>query len=541
MSLVNIASDCSDVFPLSELGFSSKFSQWREGQFEILMNALDCTTRFDGHDPGPGFGKTASYVGYAKLTGQRALILTNFKGLQEQLTRDWPDIIDIRGKANYWCDGQRMNCEHASPRCEARNSLLGNALCTHKAALVAAQQAQIVVTNYSCWLHAMKTQGFGKFDILIMDEADQALGVLEDFLAFTLNAQEVLRDLRFVTPPHWNDDLAKWVSWAAAVLPKLKELYKDADNIAKRVGDHESLQQAAYLRELTSKITSLSAIIPDDWVCEPQRDGLRFDPIWPGKFAEAHLFRGIPRVSLFSGTLNRKTFELLNVPPEDYTFFEYESPFHPALSPLTLIPVGNMSHKSMQKEPGLMAEVIHTFDRMMDARLNRKALLHTISFKHLEQFMNISRHSRNVISNDVKYSGGSRRTADVVETFKAASPPCILASPSLGIGWDFPDDKCRFQALLKVPWPDTQSAVAKKRRELDPEYFDQIAANNIQQACGRIIRSNRDWGETVCFDTRLSWFLAAKKHLFTKSFRGRPGAYRYRVMNRGVLPKPMNY
>ena len=61
------------------------------------------------------------------------------------------------------------------------------------------------------------------------------------------------------------------------------------------------------------------------------------------------------------------------------------------------------------------------FDKIVDARMDRKGILHTISFTHLNDVIERSRHANLFVSNDIKYSGGVRKTTDVIETFKASS------------------------------------------------------------------------------------------------------------------------
>jgi Rad3-related DNA helicase len=423
-------------FSPADLGFdTSKFVSWRDGQFQVVLDAVDCQTRFSGHCAPCGTGKTGAYVGFARATGSRTLILTSFKGLQEQVTGDFRFVTDLRGKANYWCHYKNTNCDLASACCDARSSVFGGSLCPHKIAVGAAQSAEIVVTNYSCWLHQFYGQGLGNFDAIVLDEADQAEASLSEFLSFTLDAREALGDLKFKQAPHWADSLNQWSEWAAVIRSDVAKMSETAEQNARTLGDKQSLERHLHVRSLARKIALLSRVNSNEWVAEQTRDGIRFDPIWPGSFAEQYLFRGISRILLFSGTLNKKTFDLLGVKSEDYTFYDYPSPFHPARNPLILCPVGDFRYPVKEE---LIDEAVSLFDCLADQRMNVKGILHTVSFRHLEQFIERSKHRNLFLANDVKYLGGTRRTSDVVETFKMSSPPAILASPSITAGWDFP-------------------------------------------------------------------------------------------------------
>lgn len=520
-----------------ELGIDPvRFPSWRSGQYNIFMDTMDCQTRFSGHCAPCGFGKSLCMICYALATGSRTLILTPYKGLQDQMHDDFPGIAtDLKGKANYYCSTMRTNCEMGSPRCDVRNSIMG-IFCDHKSATAQAATANIVVTNYSCWFHQLYGAGIGDFDTIIMDEADVCEGALNDFLSFTLSSKEALGDLGRNRAPHWNDPLRSWVEWSKEAVKPMRSLVAQAEKDAKESDDKRVLERFFHLRNLFKKLSSLVEMDIDGWVAEPTKDGIRFDPIRPGKFAEKYVFRGAKRVILFSGTLNHKAFEILDIKKDQYTFYDYDSPFHPARNPLILAPIGNFKYPI---RPELMMQAIDFFDNLVDQRKDRKGILHTISFSHLEQFIERSRHVNLFISNDVKYAGGMRRTESVVDDFKAATPPAVLASPSIRAGWDFPDDFCRYQFILKVPFPDTQSAVAKARKKLDPEYHDNLAMTSLIQMCSRACRSVFDFNQNVCVDQRLGWFLANKRHLAAKWFLGARGSGRYRRLNEGVIPEPI--
>jgi Ackermannviridae DNA helicase len=171
--------------------------------------------------------------------------------------------------------------------------------------------------------------------------------------------------------------------------------------------------------------------------------------------------------------------------------------------------------------------------------MDRKGILHTVSFAHLNQMIERTRHAPLFLSNDVKYAGGMRKTADVVETFREATPPAVLASPSITAGWDFKDEFCRYQFILKVPFPDTQSLVDKARKKLDPEYHDNKAMTSLVQIVSRSCRSDMDFCENVIPDTRVGWFLHRKKHLAPSWFLGARGSGRFRRLNEGVVPEPI--
>ena len=300
------------AFELEKLGFEDFYGFELDVDGRYLLGDFTVT-----HNS----GKTLAMVANARAAGGRTLILTPFKGLQTQITSEFDFVTDLRGKSNYACRLLGTNCEIGAPRCGMRKSTMGTGLCDHKAATDRASKAEIVVMNYSCWFHQMNAQGIGKFDTIICDEADAADGALSEHLAFTLTSKEVLGELHMSRSPHWDESLHIWIDWGKSVLGKLTILADEAEEDAKKIDDPYILERFFHLRNLHRKISTLASMFGDDWIAETVRDGIRFDPIWPGRFAEKYLFRGIPRVLLFSGTLNEKTFGLLGVRKTDRTFY----------------------------------------------------------------------------------------------------------------------------------------------------------------------------------------------------------------------------
>jgi Rad3-related DNA helicase len=122
--------------------------------------------------------------------------------------------------------------------------------------------------------------------------------------------------------------------------------------------------------------------------------------------------------------------------------------------------------------------------------------------------------------------------AGAVNHFKKADPPAILVSPSVTTGVDFPDSDCRYQIIAKIPFPDGRDPLVKARTDADPEYGLYLAMQSVIQACGRGVRSEKDFCETLIVDDMWSWFYSRNQHLA-------PGWFREAVRRSVVIPVPM--
>jgi Rad3-related DNA helicase len=83
----------------------------------------------------------------------------------------------------------------------------------------------------------------------------------------------------------------------------------------------------------------------------------------------------------------------------------------------------------------------------------------------------------------------------------------VLVSPSYQIGWDFPRTDCEYQILIKVPFPNTQSAVIEARCQ-DTDYRLNYAMQLIVQMRGRGLRDACDRCEFFILDDKVGYLFA---------------------------------
>jgi ATP-dependent DNA helicase DinG len=141
-------------------------------------------------------------------------------------------------------------------------------------------------------------------------------------------------------------------------------------------------------------------------------------------------------------------------------------------------------------------------DQIIGPRRDRKGLIHSTSFaRGLELYDSSKFRDLMVLHRE------GEKIADVVEEFRARKDAAVLVSPSITTGFDFKDDEARYQIMLKVPFPPCITPVMKARQKQDPTYPMFMAATELVQAAGRIVRSEQDWGESFILDAHLGWFM----------------------------------
>lgn len=483
------------------LGLPKKFTGWRKGQSDACKEALKPTPRFLLLTAPTGFGKSLSYVAAAKLLPGRTAILTSTKGLQGQLLADFPDLIDIRGRNNYVC---RLNTKRT---CEEGLCLFGvhcpmrEGGCLYFDQLAKARKAKIVVTNYSYWMsqHEYST-GLGDFDLLVLDEAHSAPDHLLAHIGVHLSPkEEVLLKLR---PPF--PEIEGWRNWAG-------EVFGATTLLAGEAKKNHNERKYIRLRNILRKLDRLRSMT-DDWVWEEVfysqsevSPGIDFSPIQPAPYAESSLFLGIPKVVLTSATVVPKTAELLGI--SGYKHVEYPHSFPMENRPVIHIPTVKMNYKNTHLDE---FQWLRKVDQIINRRLTA-GIIHTVSYAR-----------RNLVLKHSKFHGrmmthGRRDTEDMVGEFKNALN-AILVSPSMATGWDFPGDECRWQIIVKLPYPTTKGVIAEARIAADPDYPAYVAAQQLIQAAGRGVRSKDDWCETFILDNNIEWFMKRYKDFLTDWF-----------------------
>lgn len=509
-----------------DLGLPARFKSWRPGQLDAVMDAAADDKRFVALAMPTGSGKSAVYMAIAHLMGRTA-ILTSTKGLQDQLMREFKreGLAEVRGQNNYTC---RLEAEAPRPRtvtvdegpchfgvsCEYRTGG-----CTYYDAvrIASMRKTEVVVTNYSFWMNIHQYgEGLGQFDALVLDEAHAAPDELSDFLGveFTQDDfEEIGMDLPPASPAEWPVWAARWHLQLTMRLDAMKKL------IANSGYDAYTLRMLKKTQVLATKMARVSFMqegtavseTVEVWGGRRKHRHVKFGVVTPAAFAEQHLFKKIPKVIFTSATIRPKTLELLGVAPEDHTFREYESPFPRERSPIIYIPTVRVDHKSSDDD---LRVWIDRIDQIIDRRMDRKGLIHTVSYKRKDLLMLNSRHKRLLVDHS------RREAASVLAAFRHRKPPAVLVSPAMTTGVDLPYEDCEYIIIAKVPFIDTRSALMQARCAQDKTLSNYLTAVELVQAAGRGMRAVDDWCEVFIIDDHISWFYPRNRKFFPMFFRG---------------------
>ena len=521
-----------DMFKPTSCGMPSKFVDWRPMQSSALFALLDPDgKRFKAQAHPTGAGKSVIYMAAAKSSRGRALILTSTKALQDQLMRDFESIglVEIRGQTNYACKlAPSLPCSegkcHYGKECRYKTGG-----CPYYDQLRKASNASMVVTNYSYWMtmvkaSAMTENPLGEFGTMILDEAHDAPTHLMDFLTIGVDGK-MFRDIIHENIPDHGQNLDRWKKWANVCHSAVTRMLGGAVKNYSGVGVAD-LRTMSRLRELSRAFDELFTQTDRDWYFCLDAYGLRAGAIRPSfDKAEKHLFNGIQNVILMSATIRPRTMEMLGILSEHYLFDDFPSMFPRERCPIHWIKTLRMNKNTSERD--MLSTWIPHIDMIIGRRLDRKGVVHTHSYERMYLFTKNSKHR------DIMYSNNKWNTQTIVEEFRKAEPPAVIASPTLSTGWDFPMKDCEFQVIGKLPFPNISDGLLAHRVKESPGLIDYMTMQTLVQTTGRGMRSAEDQCETFIVDDSIQWYMDRNRGLaplwFLESFDG---------VGKRVIPAP---
>lgn len=522
------ASASTDVyFPEpSSLGLPAKFASWRPSQLTAFEFWMGFPSRFLGFIMPVGSGKSGVYVGWRMFGQQRMVILCSTKALQNQLLEDFAGcgMVDVRGRSNFDClEYQGSTCEDAAGFCGHHRT----PTCPYWHQYQTARNSKLVVTNYAYWMSVSAySEGLGDVDILVMDEAQDAADTLCSTVGFHLTRTDIRRVIDEPLPTDVSD-INEWHEWACKILPDLNAQIVALDGEMKTQPTVTLSRQLRNARRLATGLTRFTQR-SSPWVVEVVKTGdggFRFDPVWPDQYAESFLFRRIDQIALFSSTITEATFDNLGIASSDRTLLDIPSDFPVVNSPVIINPKVRVNYRMTEEAIRTWVSIM---DDIIERRLDRKGIIHTISYDRAQNIVSRSRFGARMIS----HRPGSDNLHRAIEEFRGSGPGVVLVSPVVTTGYDFPYQDCEYQIIAKLPYPTTNSRLMEERTgknypRYSPEavrgeiYLNSLISSTLEQMVGRGCRADDDKCETFIVDNMMKFFLTRYRHLFHRWFRDR--------------------
>lgn len=470
---------------------------------------------------------------FAHMAEHQVHLITSMKMLQNAYLGDDPDIKLVKGKASYECGRgakrekvfrqmeaaiKRLNVTFS---CDDADQIFGHLCdpCPYRQARDAALWAPVALHNFDSFLHqATLGQVFGPRRLLAFDEAHNCEEKLRSFMTMSFGkvlfeslglVWEEPVDLKDMPMVHeWGQRCLNQISAKTAALNR--EVTE-----ARTEGNPEAIVHAAQAGRVLRRVsmlqdrlgrfcTSMSLPRPMTWVAYyNDAHEVTLEPVEAGRFVPSALMRfGRQRLHLsatflngggaYSRSINLRLAKHITVP----------STFAPERRQIVVRSAGKLSQKNWdQKFPEVVARVKEVLKENPGVR----GVLHCTSYDMAKSIHDAVKSSRLVFY--------EREQRDVViGDFLAGieARDAVLVAVALNEGYDFKDDICRFQIIVRVPYLVPTDCV-NARRALDPRFYGWRTALALVQVYGRGMRSAEDWCRTYILDERFEDFVQRER------------------------------
>jgi Rad3-related DNA helicase len=208
------------------------------------------------------------------------------------------------------------------------------------------------------------------------------------------------------------------------------------------------------------------------------------------------------KVLLMSGTIYNKDLfcRNLGISPEEAHFIRIGSSFPKENRPIYLKPKYqvNTSHALWNEN---FAELIDVIKSILMIFKDAKGLIHAPSYVTSEQIKNALNDPR-----VVNHTASDFLTK--LDGFFKEKEPKVFISPVCQQGVDFKADRARFQIVVRVPYPSTNSKFYEDKVKNDFPWYNYQALVTFGQELGRVNRADDDYGATFLVDERFNKFIS---------------------------------
>jgi ATP-dependent DNA helicase DinG len=491
---------------LERLLDSFPFRKMRNGQreaLETIASAYDSGTRFVIIEAPPGSGKS----GIAKAVTQAfgGYILTPQKMLTRQYIDSFPDIAELKRRANYECGSHGTDCDTGAQLRVSDGACDG---CPYRTAKEIFCDARSSTANFAYFL--TEKQFVGDIEprpVLVLDEAHNTEAEILKLIQFDVSPTKALNlGVRFENVLS-GDETQDWVR--ETLLSSAEADYETArDDLKLYPKDKKVLRRAKAADEFWRRVQFFARQRDiADWLLWSDVEGFHARPLSATKYAEAKLFSAAEKmVVILSATiLDFKSFRRGLGISESYIELRLPCEFDISNRQILFIPIGSLSKKNKEKN---FPAAVDKIRRALNYHPTQKGIIHCHSQEFSDRLRNAMWDERRLIFYD---NGDSEEKEKALRRHCETKEPTVLVAQSMHEGLDLKGELSRFQVILKVPYPYLGDRYVQKRNTLNPAWFTWQTALKLVQASGRSIRSEDDWAWTYVFDSDFKTFIKRAK------------------------------
>lgn len=503
------------------------FDSFRDKQHIVIEEALDALYNHGYNNvviDGPvGTGKSAINTTLLKYA-DNGFYTTPSKSLREQLQNDevlQNHVRSLKARRDYTCGVTADNCKDCRINKSDEQSCSEMADCTYWNAKMGAINHQIAVITFSYlivdgMLPAESAEGtpisFMDRESLVVDESQNLVQQTASLHAGTKISPYKLPDGVFgkVT-----DSVSMDANLYEDVSDEVEEIRRRCEDFIRDIIEMEMTPEERRCKNLAEKISWIQDQVENDnpWVVEVESDNYQGNfvktveliPVDVSSFLDNFVWNRANKRIISTATLPyRKKPEIwlrqVGLDPDKTKVISVPMPF-----PVENRPIHTSSMVCSMKSGGdknNWSDIMEKLNQLSKRHYNQKALIHTSSYKRARRIED------SVNEDDYPYLYGNvflhKQNEDLEEQIEdwQSSTKDIMLSPAMYEGVDLPGDKCRWQVLLKVPYPSRDARTKYMIENTDygwADYFER-ALIRVVQSYGRAIRSKKDKADYYILD-----------------------------------------
>ena len=533
-------------------------------------------------DAPTGSGKSivAIIVGgvLSEYFGKRGYILISDLSLLEQYRNDiemyLPEWAVLKGQQTYTCivNGLNFNVGVCKLKgCKSYGEIKASfqdcaPYCEYIVEREKAISAPVTVCTYSFWLIQQnyvrpkfefegnaEAAPFGKRDFVICDEAHKLVSIVQNHFSPKFGKEDErkfgniidnstefkkeelktkIKNLRLdIAREEDNSKLAVLLNQYLDILCQLLKMAEQIKiDIGRSVTDSDSgrmskderslLYECEFIKDTHCKYDdycNIIARIGSDYIVKNDSAGdgtITFNCINESYLLNRTFHNNCGKKMYMSATIGEADTFAKNNAFRQYKAIKLPIVFDYTNSPIYYVPDFKMSYR--EKDTSL-PRVVEMIEGILKIYPDKRGIIQTGSYSFAKQlFEKINPQYRNRL---LLYEDSAGKQ-DNLDTYKFSTNK-VLVGPSLIEGLSLNDDLCRFQIIMKVPYPSLTDKFIAAKQKFNPPWYSETASIAMLQGVGRGVRNEQDWCVTFILDGCFNNLLQMSGYMFPPEFMNR--------------------
>jgi len=557
------------------------FDNIRPNQKKVLNEvdqALKSGFKFIFLEAPTGFGKSAVAITLSRFLGSSHLC-TSTKDLQNQYSRDFPYLYEVKGRNNFPCIvkedmGINESCEYgpclkdedydclyktrlSDYEVSSEGTIYEN-IDINKYALKkyhdkAKQHSQLVridwkpctyyhqkwismksshtIYNYKYFLSDLFfSSGINKRKLLILDEAHTLESEISSFKNFIVNKDNINRFFpKLNLPENKPFDIETHIDFCTNLKKQFSDFIDSAERLIENsktkrdinITDRNLIDAIAYEKNLSLFLEDLQ-YNKDNWlvtnIIKSDRDN-KITKIKIEPLDVSNYFKDIFDKGMISLLMSATILSKDNLCNSIGLKNDKVKFIKVEESEFSIehrpIYLMNVAWLNARTMNQSLPQISKVIDNLLSVHKNDKGIIHTTSYSQLQFIKN--NISKENSSRLIESNPKIDRNEMILKHFQSIKPT-VLISPSMFLGVDLKDDLSRFQIIVKVPYPDLTDKRISVLKQRNPKWYEWNTILRLVQAYGRSVRNSEDYANTYILDSNISYILKNGKDMIPKWF-----------------------